>query len=256
MQINQNTIVALREFGLTLYEIRIYVALLESGTLTASEISNTASVPYSKIYEVLRNLETKGWIESEQGRPAKYYAKPPDEAVETTKLRRDSLLKASEMQILNELIPLYQKRETQERPDIWIVRGEFNILAKLREMLAGSKMEILAAIPAFPEPVLNLVESTLILLKSQGVRISIMVCSTVGGKTVNRLRELGEIRLREQMFGGGIVCDMKQVLLLLEEGDEGHAELAIWADHVGLTRFARNYFEYLWQDAKEYPKLG
>jgi hypothetical protein len=40
-------------------------------------------------------------------------------------------------------------------------------------------------------------------------------------------------------------------MLLLEEEEEGTA-LAIWADHVGLARFAKNYFEYLWRDASYY----
>jgi len=33
---------------------------------------------------------------------------------------------------------------------------------------------------------------------------------------------------------------------------EEAAALAIWADHPGLARFARNYFEYLWRDSMSY----
>ncbi len=60
MSVNESTIAALRQFGLTLYEISTYIGLLKTGALTASVISDTANVPYSKIYDVLRSLETKG----------------------------------------------------------------------------------------------------------------------------------------------------------------------------------------------------
>jgi Mn-dependent DtxR family transcriptional regulator len=65
----------LREMGLTDYETRAYLALLEKGVLTASQISEEANVPYSKVYETLTSLERKGWIEMERGRPGRYYPK-------------------------------------------------------------------------------------------------------------------------------------------------------------------------------------
>jgi hypothetical protein len=54
--------------------------------------------------------------------------------------------------------------------------------------------------------------------------------------------------MRNQMFGGGVIADVKQVVLLLgAEEDSGY--LAIWADHLGLAKFARSYFDYLWGDS-------
>ena len=55
---------ALHNLGLTDYEMRAYISLLKAGKLTASELSEVAGVPYSKIYDVLENLEKKGWIRS------------------------------------------------------------------------------------------------------------------------------------------------------------------------------------------------
>src|SRR2546430_8726406 len=81
MSVSEKTRRALKEFGLTEYEAKVYVSLVESGTQTASEISRTASIPYSKIYEILGNLERKGWVETEQGRPSKYYPKAPSTAL-------------------------------------------------------------------------------------------------------------------------------------------------------------------------------
>ena len=77
MSISDKTRKALEKIGLTSYEIRTFSALLKSGELTASDLSQKSGVPYSKIYEVLGTLEEKGWIGSDDSRPTKYFAKSP-----------------------------------------------------------------------------------------------------------------------------------------------------------------------------------
>ena len=64
-------------------------------------------------------------------------------------------------------------------------------------------------------------------------------------KKLLRVSEAAEVKIRDQMFGGGIISDEREVLLIL--GEEEKPVLAIWSNHIGLTKFARNYFEFLWQ---------
>jgi sugar-specific transcriptional regulator TrmB len=241
---------SLQEFGLTDYEIRSYTSLLEIGPATASELSEASGVPYSKIYEVLGSLEKKGWIEMEHGRPARYYPKPPSVAMEITKSQLESALKTNEALVLDELQPLYEKKGVRERPDIWIVRGDFNVLAKVRETIEHVQKEILAAVPALPdslaEPLIPLVKT----IVERGVKVQLMTMKTPMTQTMLKLTKLCEVRVREQMFGGGIIADGREVILLLgQEGDEA-ISLGIWSDHIGLAKFAKNYFEYLWADSK------
>ena len=77
----------LHEIGLTEYETRAYLTLLEHGVMTASGVSEFGGVPYSKVYETLNSLERKGWIEVEHGRPSRYFPKAPSEALEAARLR-------------------------------------------------------------------------------------------------------------------------------------------------------------------------
>src|SRR5213592_3506170 len=95
MSVSEKTRRALKDFGLTEYEVKAYVSLVESGVLAASELSRSASIPYSKIYEILGNLERKGWVETEQGRPSKYYPKAPSTAMESSKVRFENTLRSS-----------------------------------------------------------------------------------------------------------------------------------------------------------------
>jgi sugar-specific transcriptional regulator TrmB len=241
---------SLQEFGLTDYEIRSYTSLLEIGPATASELSEASDVPYSKIYEILGSLEKKGWIESEHGRPSKYYPKPPSLAMEITKSQLETKLKTNEALVLDELQPLYEKKGVREHPDIWIVRGNFNVLARIRETIEHVQKEILAAVPAIPDQVAEMLIPLVKSITAKGVKVQIMTMKNSPSETMTKLSNVCEVRVREQMFGGGVIADGREVILLLgQEGDEA-ISLAIWSDHIGLSKFAKNYFEYLWADAR------
>jgi HTH-type transcriptional regulator, sugar sensing transcriptional regulator len=250
MPVSEKTRRALKEFGLTEYETKAYISLVESGSLAASELSRIASIPYSKIYEIIGNLERKGWVESEQGRPSKYYAKPPSTALESSRIRFETTLKGSETDALQELQPLYEKKGVQEKPDIWIVRGQDNILDKIKETLGRTRRELMVAMPVVPDSIVSMALPILGLMREKGVNVSVMLPETTSGETVRRLKGLVQVRTREQMFGGGIISDDNQILILLGEDPEKGLTLAISSDHIGLVRFGKSYFEYLWESSK------
>ncbi|MFQ6086872.1 MAG: TrmB family transcriptional regulator [Candidatus Bathyarchaeia archaeon] len=238
----------LRELGLTQYETRAYLALLDKGVLTASQISEYAEVPYSKIYEVLASLEKKGWIKTEHERPSKYYPKSPSEALEAAKLRLEEMTRSWEQTILSELQPLYEKRGIREKPDIWILRGEFNILAKLKETLDKAKKEVMIAAPSLPKTLENTVVSMLKRLQDAGVNVLFMISKEPKDWNLKKIANVAEVRVRDQMFGGGVIVDSKEALLFL--GEE-KPTLVIWSNHLGLVKFARDYFQFLWNSSEK-----
>jgi len=250
LPVSEKTRRALKEFGLTEYEVKAYVSLVESGALAASELSRVASIPYSKIYEIIGNLERKGWVESEQGRPSKYYAKAPSTALESSRVRFETTLRASEADALLELGPLYEKKGVQEKPDIWIVRGQDNILDKIKETLGRTRRELMVAMPVVPDQIVSLALPLLGLMREKGVNVSIMLPETTGRETIRRLKGAAKVRTRESLFGGGIISDDNRIIILLGEDPEKGLTLAISSDHIGLVRFGKSYFEYLWESSK------
>src|SRR3989338_6760775 len=68
-------------FGLNLYEVRIWTALLSRGVSTAGELSDIGNVPRSRAYDVLESLEKKGFVMMKLGKPIKYLAVKPDEII-------------------------------------------------------------------------------------------------------------------------------------------------------------------------------
>ncbi len=246
MSINENTRATLHEMGLAAYEIDAYIALLEGGEMTAMEISQQTQVPYSKIYEVLNSLKEKGWIKSSESRPTKYFPVPPLEATRFTKLRLEDKYVTWENTITENLQPLYEKRELVERPDMLILRGQQAVLTKLDEMLKMSGKEIVVAAPEFAKPIITIADPLFNNLK-KNVNIQFMAAGKSSDWAfLKKYTGISEIRLRDHMFGGGIIADGKEAMLFL---GEDKPSLVIWSNHIGLVGFAREYFQFLWDSS-------
>ena len=247
MSVNEETRSALREMGLNAYEVDAYLALLEGGQMTAMQISQQANVPYSKTYDVLNSLKEKGWIKSSETRPYKYFPVPPLEATRTTKLRLEDKYQVWENTVAESLQPLYEGRELIERPDMLILRGQQAVLNKLGEILSKANKEIMIAAPEFAKPVISMAEPLL----GSGLKKSVEVKLMAAGKRedwvfLKKIPALGELRVRDHMFGGGVIADGKEAMLFL---GEDKPSLVIWSNHVGLVGFAREYFQFLWDSS-------
>ena len=247
MSVNEETKTVLREMGLNAYETDTYIALLEGGQMTAMETSQEAKVPYSKMYDVLNSLKEKGWIKSNESRPTKYFPVPPLEATRATKLRLEDKYQSWENTIAETLQPLYEGREIVERPDMLILRGQQAVLNKLQEIVSKATKEIMIAAPEFAKPVIGLTEPML----GSGLKKTVSVKLMAAGKAedwlfLKKIPTLGELRIRDHMFGGGIIADGKEAMLFL---GEDKPSLVIWSNHVGLVGFAREYFQFLWDSS-------
>ena len=254
MSISDKTRKSLDKIGLTSYEIRTFSSLLKAGEITASDLSQKSGVPYSKIYEVLGSLEEKNWVGSDDSRPTKYFAKSPATALETTKQKLEAEFKENQNVVLSELVPLYEKSGTSERPDIWVLSGTINIASKILEMVESCKNEVLIALPKASEDLVKQALPKLRLLHDKRVDITILTSDSMDKDSIKAISRVAKVKVKEGLFGGGIISDKRYVVILLgsEVGDSTSSDIvAIWADHAGLAGFARVYFEYLLKDAKE-----
>lgn len=252
MSISDRSRKAMEDLGMTGYEIRVYTSLLDTGALTAADISKKSGVPYSKIYEVLNSLEDKGWLESDSSRPQQFFPKSPSTALEAMRLRNENNFRDSQATIVNELMPMYTKSGNKEKPEIWVVRGLYNIAAKVGEIVRDCQQELLVALPSVAENVAKPMQPLLRTVHERGVKISVLASEDMSAETVKAISRIADVRLKNGMFGGGVIGDGKHVVILLGEsmGENGTVDpIAIWADHAGLAGFAKGYFQSLWETA-------
>src|SRR5207244_13349193 len=73
---------SLTQLGLTGYEARAYLALTRRGGATGAELARLAGLPRQRIYDVLEGLAARGFATIRAGRPLRYSAVAPAEAIE------------------------------------------------------------------------------------------------------------------------------------------------------------------------------
>lgn len=139
MLLDEKTLVTLQKLGLTYYGARVYETLVIIGSSDATRLSAESAVPRTKVYDILRRLETEGWIMSSRTRPITYTARYPRDVIEERKVAFNAAVDETS----NELSMLYDNQLDKENPRVWLLRGSGNVTAKLLDMIERSKNSIL-----------------------------------------------------------------------------------------------------------------
>jgi len=142
----------LKILGMTEYEARVYTSLVKLGKATAREVHDDSGVPRARVYDILDKLAKKGFADVEEAEPKQYRAVEPEKIMEKLKLR---YLAAAEESLIELEKLKFSKRE--ELSPALIMRGEWNIKERIRELINNSGREILA-LSSNPELILDLAE--------------------------------------------------------------------------------------------------
>lgn len=130
----------LEDTGLTQYEAEAYVAILELGSAPATEIANASGVPQARIYDVLRNLEGKGHIETYEEGSLHARAREPNEVVENLESYAKTVENAA-----NELVERYETPSV-ENHRVSIVKPRSSIYDRAEEAIADAENEVQAVL--------------------------------------------------------------------------------------------------------------
>lgn len=125
----ESIVEGLKKLGLTEYEAKAYAALVGLGEATAREIHEASRVPRTRIYDILRDLAEKGFVEFISGSPTYYRVVEPERVME--RMREDLLatidLSERELKSLN--------LDVQGSSPVWCVRNEWAIKNRIRDFL-------------------------------------------------------------------------------------------------------------------------
>jgi len=86
----------LQEAGLSPYQAAAYVAVLELGTASATEVADHGDVPAPRIYDVLASLEQADYVETYEQESLHVRAHGPAEMLDDLRSRADRLQSAAE----------------------------------------------------------------------------------------------------------------------------------------------------------------
>jgi len=229
----------LKELGLSTHEALAYTALLTHPNITASTLCKETNIPDSKIYYALDGLSKKGMLIVQQSNPNLYRPILPKEAVANLKQQLTDRLneKIKEADVLVDLLtPIYDSAEKPEELELaYIVRGQKNIVNRMKALIHTSKREITIFVP-FPQ-VLQEVKTALKEAKEKRkVKINIAVTSEV--LESEDLSDLGEVKLLCCVLGM-LISDMKTLLTLTS----WTSEVAVMTQDQNLMRVCRDYYD-------------
>jgi sugar-specific transcriptional regulator TrmB len=124
-------------FNLGEYEIDAYLAVLEHGELTASEIADRTDIPQPRVYDTVRSLSDRGLVELRESRPMKIVAVDPQDAFGN--------IQSSLTELVDELGARYTApaRDTEA---VSLVKSRSTILRYLEEVIENAEYELVLSL--------------------------------------------------------------------------------------------------------------
>jgi sugar-specific transcriptional regulator TrmB len=129
----ESIIDGLKKIGLAEYEARAYAALVGLGEANAREIHEASKVPRTRIYDILKELANKGFVEFIAGSPNYYRVVEPDSVMDKI---RDELVETidrskKELKELN--------LEVSGHSPVWCIKSEWAIEKRIRDFLINTQ---------------------------------------------------------------------------------------------------------------------
>ena len=157
----QTTVDALNNMGLTVYEAKTYLTLLQKHPSHGHEISRRSGVPGPKIYETLSRMVQKGLVAVLNTDPQMYSPLPYQEFLTR---------KSNEFQVTEQLLAANLEKISMPAVDItlWQLTNHDVLIAKARDLIDGAKKAVLTSM--WP-PQGRLLEKSLAAARQRGVAI-------------------------------------------------------------------------------------
>lgn len=257
-----------RFFGLNLYEVRIWTALLSRGVSTAGELSDIGDVPRSRAYDILESLEKKGFVSMKLGKPIKYIAVEPKEVVERVKklIKKEAdenILKLKELSttdVLKDLETLHgQGIEFVDVNDLsGAIKGRNNIYTHLETMIKNAQKSVV--ISTTSKGVIRKIEALKPVfekLKSKNVKIKIVTGITKDNmEMVKDLSKVAEVRHTAKPDSRFAIVDGKELMFMVLNDDEVHPsyDVGIWVNTPYFASALQNMFESNWNKLEDASK--
>lgn len=139
----------LTELGLTGYEARVYLALVNRSRYTAAQVARESRVPRQRIYDVLSSLTERGLVRALPGQVTRYTAVDPAAAIERLMAAHRatfSQLEQTTARLVEALVPAWSqgRDETDPLDYVEVLRDREMLSERIEEIQAEAKKEILA----------------------------------------------------------------------------------------------------------------
>ncbi len=265
MIVNEEFLKKLRaSFDLNIYEVKVWTALLSRGIATAGELADISGVPRSRSYDVLENLEKKGFIIMKLGKPIKYIAVKPEEILKRIKRKvKDEadnhlkvLEKVSSTDIYKEIDTLYKQGIDKVEPTelSGILKGRKNVFDHLKTIIsnAESNVNIMTTEKGLLRK-MDILKNVIKKAKTNGVKIKIVAPVKELSFISKEVKESLELRSADEKTKARfILVDGKELLFMLSDDQDVHEayDMGVWVKTPYFTQALNQMFELNWKGLK------
>jgi HTH-type transcriptional regulator, sugar sensing transcriptional regulator len=246
---NSNDLVGnLEEFGLSKYEAKAYLTMIDKGSLAASEIAYYSNLPRTKVYPTLKKLEKKKLSAISQKKPLICSAIPPEEAfgeiVELHERRLKNMKK-----IVDKLRRINEEGQspTGSEERRYLVIDPKSALEKVGNLIASSKSSISAILDVWGIRLISQCKLSLIRAVTNGIKIRLVIANQcIGNESLFLLPEGIDLKIGNASSNIIIIDSNKMISV---DSSNGKAAVFTSMDIFGLSQL-RN-FEEQWSNAME-----
>ena len=255
--IMDENITVLKGMGLTMYEAEAYVTLTSLISSNATEIAEKSGIPRSKIYDVLKGLSKKNFIDVEDGRPLTYNVKSPVEALNREKERINGEIDDAVSRLTN----IYENGMSQVQAPIWRIYGVEKIINQEIEIINRAKdsvnMRIGFLFEGEGEALLKAFK------RRRGLKVNILASPTcyINGEEVNIIKMFENSNINIQKadipFVKVLISDSKEMMHTYTKFSEDkrnvipETAIGIWNKYEDV---AKNYDERFMNQLKKLKK--
>lgn len=233
--VDNNTIESLMNLGLSEYEARIYLTLINNYPLTAYEIAKNSGVPTSKVYEALKKLFEKEIISVTVKKKTNLYTPiNPDELINRYKNITENTLESLR-------IKLYNYKIIKGFFNVWNISDYNYFIDKSKKIINKSSKEVLISI--WKEE-FTLLEDTLKRTLEKGINLAIVHFGYTTFKLKNLYLHPTQETIHKSKHSRSItiVIDKNEMLtgiVLPNNKFEG-----VWTMNRGLVVMAEDYIKH------------
>jgi len=245
--INAERLAMLTTLGLTEYQGRAYLALLDLGEAPAKDVASLSRVPKSKIYAALDGLHEKGLAAILPEHPKRYRAEPIEGFLSSLRANlrdRLSTLARDEGSLVQEFRP-QGGVALAERGGFTVLKGRRNVTARIVEMIGAAERSIRFAGSAGALARLLHHAHELKGAQSRGVALAVAApgAESAARASLGDVARLADLSSEEPPASAGVsvlVVDETSALLVHAVPDDPKfyqgEDVAVWTDDTALAR--------------------
>lgn len=191
----QDLIYALNKLGLSEYESKVYITLVQLGVCGIKEIAAHSKVPRTKIYPVLKSLEKRGLVTIIPGKPRKAKALTPSNSLfeQIKELEENLNIMKNAVIELQKIYESLSKKDKFEEQKYWIIKGNDEIIKRINEIIISASEYVYFVLNNDGlDIILNKCYNAIDNISKSGINVKIFTNSN--SLMINKLSELVEVK--------------------------------------------------------------